>query len=38
MISDTSGMRSVPKPHQPPHVVYFDMLIVLYQNENENAN
>ena len=38
MISDTSAMRSVPKPHQPPHVVYFDMLIVLYQNENENAN
>ena len=34
MISDTSVMRAVPKPHQPPHLAYFDMLIFLYQNEN----
>ena len=34
MISDTSAMRAIPKPHQPPHLAYFDMLIVLYQNEN----
>ena len=34
MISDISAMCSVPKPHQPPHLIYFDMLTVLYQNEN----
>ena len=38
MISDTSAMRAIPKPHQPPHLAYFDMLIVLYQNENLNTN
>ena len=27
-------MCSVPKPHQPPQGVYFDTLIVMYQNEN----
>ena len=31
--SEKSAMCTVPKPHQPPQGVYFDTLIVMYQNE-----
>ena len=32
-VTEISAMCSIPKPHQPPQEPYFDISILLYQNE-----
>ena len=34
--TEISAMRSIPKPYQPPHSLYFGILMFLYQKENKN--